>query len=235
MSTHINAEPNSYAPTVLLPGDPLRARYIARKFFLNPQKIHDVRGAAGYTGVTPEGRPISVQPTNMGMPTLSIYVNELLANFGVKRLIRVGTCGSFQEDLPLGSLILAQGACSDSGMNIPRFPPGGTFAPVANWRLLSQAYQMAVTMSLKVAVGNILSTDTFYQENPDAWKTWAKYGVLGVEMESAELYTLAAKYGVEALSILTVSDSLVTGAQMTPEERERSVAPMVKLALTLAD
>lgn len=235
MSTHINARPNSYAQTVLLPEDPLRARYVAREFFQNPRRLHGVRAAAGYTGKTADHRLISVQPTNMGMPTLSIYITELVKNYGVKRLIRVGTCGSFQERLPLGSLILAQGACSDSGMNTPRFPPGGIYAPLATWSLLQRAHLAAVAQGLDVTVGNILSTDTFYQENPDAWKAWAKYGVLGVEMESAELYTLAAKYGVEALSILTVSNSLVTHERMSAEKREQTLAPMIQLALTLAD
>ncbi len=233
MSTHIGANRGDYARTVLLPGDPLRAKHIADNFINDGRRVNSVRNMLGYTGTTSNGKPISAQGTGMGMPSLSIYCTELIVEFGVKRLIRVGTCGSFSAELPLGSLILAAGACTDSAMNVARFG-AWTFSPLASWELLLQAHQVCQELGLKVTVGNVLSTDTFYSEDPEGWKMWAQYGVLAAEMEAYELYTLAAKHHVEALTILTVSDSLATGDRMSAEQREQTLDNMVRVAVKLA-
>ena len=222
MSTHINAKPGEIAETVLLPGDPLRAEYIAQNFLKNPVRFNGVRGMVGYTGTISSGHPITVQPLNrisihasgMGMPSLAIYVRELFTEYGVRKIIRVGTCGSYRKDLHVGDIVLAAGACTDSGINTKRFR-GMHFAPIPDWDLLHKAYHVAENFSISVRIGNILAADSFYDdEYPDDWKLWAKYGVLAVEMESAELYTRAALYGIQALSILMVSDVIPTGISL---------------------
>ena len=187
----------------------------------------------GFTG-TYKGKRISVQGTGMGMPSHSIYVNELITEYGVKNLIRVGSCGSMSEEIKIRDIILAMGACSNSKMNEIRFK-GADFAPTANFDLLLKAYQAAGEKGIDVKVGNVLSSDFFYEDDPEGWKLWSKYGVLAVEMETAELYTLAARYGVNALAILTVSDSLVTGELTTSEEREQTFTDMIEIALELAE
>ncbi|MCX6757633.1 MAG: purine-nucleoside phosphorylase [Candidatus Nomurabacteria bacterium] len=231
-SLHIGAIQGEIADTVLLPGDPLRAKFIAENYLKNVYCYNKVRNMLGYTGVSKEtGKKVSVQGTGMGMPSLSIYVNELIDFYGVKNLIRVGTAGSLTEELPLRSIVLAQASCSDSGMNLNRFPIGITYAPIADWKMLFTAHEVAKSNKIKVKVGNIFSTDTFY--GPDHWKTLAKYGVLAVEMETAELYTLAAQKKVHALSILTVSDNLVTGEKLSAEDRQSSLREMMTIALSL--
>lgn len=232
MSIHIRAEARDIADTVLLPGDPLRARFVAEEFLEAPQLFNDVRGMLGYTG-SYKGKPVSVMGTGMGMPSHSIYVHELIHEFGAKRLIRIGSCGSIQEPIGINSIIMAMSACFDSSLNQQRFRGMG-FAPTADFRLLQQAAQDAGRQELSVHVGSILSSDVFYDDEPDSWKLWAGYGVLAVEMETAALYTLAAQAGVEALSVLTVSDSLITGQALSSEQRERSFAAMVQLGLGLA-
>jgi purine-nucleoside phosphorylase len=186
----------------------------------------------GYTGFF-QGKKVSVQGSGMGMPSIAIYAHELITEYGVKQLIRIGSCGAMQESLRLGDIILAQGACSDSAFNRRRFN-GDDFAPIASFELLRKAADIANTSNIPIQVGNILSSDFFYNDPPDAWKKSAKYGVLGVEMESAALYTLAASLQAEALSILTVSDHLVTGDLLEPEIREKGFANMMKLGLDLA-
>ncbi|MGI5854780.1 MAG: purine-nucleoside phosphorylase [Bacillota bacterium] len=233
MSIHIAAKPGEIAETILLPGDPLRAKTIAETFFENPVCYNEVRGMYGFTG-TYKGKRVSVQGTGMGMPSLSIYVNELITSYGVKNLIRVGTCGAMQPDLGLRDVILAMSASSGSNMNHLRFR-GMDYAPTANFELLRRAYEAAVRKGIPVKVGSILSHDVFYDDDPEAWKLWASYGTLAVEMEAAELYTLAAKYGVRALAVLTVSDSMVTKQLTSAEERQKSFTNMVEIALEAAE
>ena len=218
MSIHIAAGAEDIAATVLLPGDPLRARFVAENMLENAVCYNRVRGMFGFTG-TYEGRRVSIQGTGMGVPSISIYVHELINEYKVRRLIRVGTCGALQAELQLGDLVLAQAACTDSAVNRLRFQ-GQDFAPAAGFSLLRQAYEEARGLGMAVRVGSVLTSDTFYGDDPDGWKLWARYGVLAVEMESSALYTLAARYGVEALSILTVSDSLVRGEKASAEERQ---------------
>ncbi|MBT3271690.1 MAG: purine-nucleoside phosphorylase [Spirochaetales bacterium] len=232
MSIHIGAKKGDIAETILLPGDPLRARFVAENFLENPVCYNEVRGMYGYTG-TYKGSRISVQGSGMGMPTLSIYVHELINDYGVKNLMRIGSCGSLQSHVEIRDVLLAQCASTDSSMNRHRFE-GMDFAPGASFDLLYLAYENAKKLDLPVKVGNILSEDTFYSEDAEFWKLWAKYGVLAVEMETSALYTLAARFGVRALSILTVSDNLVTNAVTTSEEREKTFTDMMKLALDTA-
>ncbi|TZE83617.1 purine-nucleoside phosphorylase [Calorimonas adulescens] len=233
MSIHIGARENDIAKTVLLPGDPMRARYIAENFLENAICYNEVRGMYGFTGIY-KGKRVSVQGTGMGIPSISIYVNELITQYGVKNLIRVGTCGSMQEGLNIRDIVLAMSSSTDSAINKLRFN-GMDYAPTASFRLLKKAYDIACEKGLNVKVGNVLSSDTFYGDDPDAWRLWAKFGVLAVEMETAGLYTLAAKYGVDALTILTVSDSLVTGHATSSEEREKTFNDMIEIALEVAE
>jgi len=232
MSIHIGAKKGDVAETILLPGDPMRAKFVAENFLERTVCYNEVRGMYGYTG-TYKGARISVQGSGMGMPSLSIYVNELINEFGVKNLMRIGSCGGLQPDLGLRDVILAQTASTDSSMNKIRFN-GMDFAPCASFTLLKTAYDNAVKLDIPVRVGNILSEDSFYSEDQDDWKLWAKYGVLAVEMESSALYTLAARFGVNALSILTVSDNLVTRDLVSSEDREKTFTDMMKLALETA-
>ena len=231
MSIHIGAKKGDIAPSILLPGDPYRARFIAESLMEDAVCFNEVRGMLGFTG-TYRGKRVSVMGTGMGVPSHSIYVNELIADYGVKTLIRVGTCGALQPNLELGDVVLGMSSSTDSQVNRLRFS-GMDYAPTASFELLLKAYQTATTRGATVRVGSILTSDTFYHDDPDSWKLWAAFGVLVVEMETTGLYTLAAKYGVDALSILTVSDSLVTGAQTTSEERERTFTQMVELALDI--
>lgn len=231
MSTHINAKDGAIAEAVLLPGDPLRAKFIAENFLENAECYNEVRGMYGFTG-TYKGKRVSVQGTGMGQPSLSIYVNELFQFYGVQKAIRVGTCGAVSKDVALRDVILAQGACTDGGMNTTRF--GNLhFAPVADFGLLLKAHEVADSLGIKHHVGLCNSSDVFYDEK-ELWKLWAKYGVLGIEMEAAELYTLAAQYGRKALAVLTVSDHILLGGETTAEERQTTFTNMMKIALETA-
>ena len=232
MTAHITAKKGEIAEAILLPGDPLRAKFIAENFLENPKLYNEVRGILGYTG-TYKGKPVSVQGTGMGIPSISIYVNELFREYGVKRAIRIGTAGSIQENLKLRDLVIAMSACTDSGANAIRFG-GRNFAPTASFSLVKKAWEVAVEKGWKPAVGSIVSSDMFYTENPDDWKLWAKFGVLAVEMEAAELYTLAAKFGRECLCLLTISDSLITHEATTAEERQLTFTKMMEVALETA-
>jgi purine-nucleoside phosphorylase len=229
MSTHIAAEKGQIAPVILLPGDPLRAEYIAQSLLEGAVCFNRVRGMLGFTG-TYRGKPVSVMGSGMGMPSLCIYVNELLNDYDVRTLVRVGTCGSLQPELKVGDILIAMTASTESSMNHLRFG-GKDFAPCASFRLLRKAYEAAITLGIEVRVGGIFSNDSFYKDDEDWWRIWAAYGILGCEMETSALYTLAAKYGVEALSILTVSDSLVNHDDSSAEQRERGFPLMAKLAL----
>lgn len=229
MSVHINAKEGQIAESILLPGDPLRAKFIAENFLKDVICYNDVRGMYGFTG-TYKGKKVSVQGTGMGIPSISIYANELIQSYGVKNLIRVGTCGSFQESVKVRDIVIAMATSTDSNINKIRFN-GRDFAPTASFKLLKKAYDLAVEKGFDPKVGNVFSSDTFYHDNPEDWKHWAKFGCLAVEMEAAALYTLAAKYGVDALTILTVSDHLVTGELTTPEERQTTFTNMIEVAL----
>jgi purine-nucleoside phosphorylase len=231
MSFHIEAKPGEIAETILLPGDPLRARYIAENFLEDVICYNEVRAMYGYTG-TYQGKRVSVQGTGMGRPTLRIYVHELVNEYGVKTLLRVGSTGALQPDIALRDLILAQSASTNSQINRLRFQ-GMDYAPTADFDLLLKAYQAAVARGVPVHVGNIFSSDFFYPDDPAFWDLWADHGVLAAEMETSALYTLAAKFGVRALTLLTVSDLVKTEEALTPAERERSFVPMIEIALGL--
>ena len=226
---HINAEIGEIAERVLLPGDPLRAKYIAENFLENAVCYNNVRGMLGYTG-TYKGKRISVQGTGMGVPSISIYTHELITHFGCKRLMRIGTCGSLQAELKLRDVVIAMTASTDSAINDRRFQ-GRTFAPCADGEMLFTAWGNAKKLGIKTKAGNVLTADTFYEDNPEDWKLWADYGILAVEMEAAALYTLAAKHKVQALTLLTVSDSFITGERSSTEERQLGFKQMMELAL----
>ena len=232
MSIHIGAKQGDIAETILLPGDPLRAKHIAENYLENAVCYNEVRGMYGYTG-TYKGKKISVQGTGMGVPSISIYVNELITDYNVKNLIRIGSCGSLQEYIKVRDIVFAMTSSTDSAINKLRFD-GMDFAPTASFDLLKKAYDVAVGKNISPKVGNILTSDTFYGDDPASWKKWAAFGVLAVEMETTALYTLAAKYHVNALTILTVSDSLVTGELTTSEERQKTFTDMMEIALELA-
>ena len=229
---HIGAKKGDIAETILLPGDPLRAKYIAETFLQDIVQYNNVRGMLGFTG-TYKGKKVSVQGTGMGVPSIGIYSHELIAEYGCKNLIRVGTAGSLQENVKIRDVVLAMSASTDSAINKLRFN-GADYAPTANAELLFKAYEVGKAKGLSMKAGNILTSDTFYGDEPEAWKKWAKLGVLCVEMETAQLYTTAAKFGVNALTILTISDSLVTGEATSAEERQLTFNDMIEVALESA-
>ncbi|NLY80719.1 MAG: purine-nucleoside phosphorylase [Lysinibacillus sp.] len=231
MSIHINAKQGEIADIILLPGDPLRAKYIAENFLENPTCYNEVRNMFGYTG-TYKGHRISVQGTGMGVPSISIYITELMQEYGVQKLIRVGTCGALQKDVKVRDVILAQSASTDSKMNEIIFN-GIDYAPTADFDLLLKAYQAGVKAGLNLKVGNVFTADMFYSDENQNEKL-ARYGVLAVEMETAALYTLAAKFERQALSVLTVSDHILTGELTTAEERQTTFKDMIHVALEAA-
>ncbi len=233
MSIHIGAKEGDIASTVLLPGDPLRAKYIAENFLTDAICYNEVRGMYGYTGAY-KGKRVSIQGTGMGVPSISIYLNELITSYKAQNLIRIGSCGSMQADIKIRDVILAMSASTDSHINKLRFN-GMDYAPTANFNLLKRAYDIALEKNISVKIGSVLTSDAFYQDDPNSWKHWANYGILAVEMETAALYTLAAKFKVNALSILTVSDSLVTREETTSEERQKTFNQMVEVALELLE
>lgn len=231
MSIHIGAKKGEIADTVLLPGDPLRAKYIAETFLDDVKCYNEVRNMFGYTG-TYNGKRISVQGTGMGIPSISIYIDELMQEYGVQNLIRVGTCGAIQKDVQVRDVILAMTASTDSQMNRLTFG-GVSYAPTASFSLLKAAYEQTIEEGLNVKVGNVFTADLFYNDNAEHEK-WAKYGILAIEMETAALYTLAAKYGRNALSVLTVSDHILTGEATSSEERQTTFNDMIHVALKTA-
>jgi purine-nucleoside phosphorylase len=230
MSTHIGAAAGEIAPTVLLPGDPRRARWIAETFLEDAACYSEVRGMHGFTG-TWKGQPVSVQGSGMGQPSMAIYVNELFGEYDVQTIVRVGSCGALTERLALHDVVLASGACTDSSMNRLRFH-GLDYAPVADFGLLRAAHDAATERpDVTTHVGLIHSIDSFYSPRTELVQPLVDHGVLAVEMEASALYTLAASYGRRALAICTVSDHIVTGAEMGAEERERTFVAMVEIAL----
>lgn len=231
MSIHIEAKEGEIADTVILPGDPLRAKYIAENFLENARCYNRVRNMFGYTG-TYRDKAVSVQGSGMGIPSLAIYVNELIDSYKVKTIIRAGSCGSIQEDVRVYDIVLAQSASTDSSINRLRFK-GMDFAPCADFGLLQAAYEACRDFKLNPHVGSIFSTDSFYHPIADNWKLWSEYGAKAIEMESSELYTICAAKKVRALSVLTVSDSLVSGEETSSAERESSFETMAKICLEI--
>lgn len=231
MSTHINAPDGAIAEAVLLPGDPLRAKFIADNFLENAQCYNEVRGMYGFTG-TYKGKRVSVQGTGMGQPSLSIYVNELFQFYGVKVAIRIGTAGTISDKAKLRDMLIVNSACSDSALITQRF--GNLhFAPTSDFGLLETANSVAKEHGFPHVVGQCVSSDLFYDDNEN-WKLWKKYGVIGVEMEAAELFTLAAKYDRKALALLTISDDIITGETTSSAERQTTFTNMMKVALETA-
>jgi purine-nucleoside phosphorylase len=231
MSVHIGAEKGQIAETILLPGDPLRAKYIAETFLEDVTCYNEVRGMLGYTG-TYKGKRISVQGTGMGVPSISIYATELIQSYDVKNLIRVGTCGALKKDVNVRDVILAMTSSTDSQMNRMTFG-GIDYAPTANFDLLKKAYDVGTEKGLSLRVGSVFTAYQFYNENAD-WEKWARYGMLAIEMETTALYTIAAKFDRNALSILTVSDHVLTGEETTAEERQTTFNEMIEVALETA-
>ncbi|WP_106793378.1 purine-nucleoside phosphorylase [Aquimarina sp. Aq78] len=229
MSLHIAAQPGEIAETVLLPGDPMRAKWIAQTFLDNPICYNEIRGMLGYTG-TYKGKPVSVQGTGMGIPSALIYSHELISDYGVKNLIRVGSAGSYQKDIKLKDIVIAMAASSTSNINTARFI-NSDYSPTADFELFMKAIQHAKDNNILIKAGNVLSSDEFYEDNPNSYQRWAEFGVLCVEMETAGLYTIAAKHKVKALAILTISDSLVTGEKTSSKERETTFNKMIDIAL----
>lgn len=232
MTIHIGAEKGEIAQTVLMPGDPYRARWAAETFLSNAELVNETRGMLGYTGRW-NGHPVTIQGSGMGMPSLSIYVNELIRDYDVQTLIRIGSCGGMQPQVKLRDIILAM---TSTSINTPS---SGIFkelnyAPVADWGLLRAAVTACEAKGISPHVGGIYSSDVFYDERPDLNAEMVRHGILGVEMEAAELYTLAARYGRRALAVLTVSDHLDTGEALPSDQREKSFGDMVEIALHAA-
>lgn len=229
MSLHIGAKKGEIAETVLLPGDPLRAKWIAETFLEDSFCYNEIRGMYGFTG-TYKGKKISIQGTGMGIPSTMIYCHELINEYKVKNLVRVGSAGAFQSNLNLLDIVIAMSASTNSALNREIFK-GADFAATASFELLMRATTFAKDNGIDFKAGNVLSTDIFYDEDPEYYKKWASYGVLCAEMETAGIYTLASKFGINALSILTISDSLVNGEEISSEMREKRLSDMVEIAL----
>lgn len=232
MTPHINAAKGDIAETVLMPGDPLRAKWAAETYLDNPRLVNEVRGMLGFTG-TYKGNPVTIHGSGMGMPSISIYANELISQYGAKTLIRIGSCGAMQDHVKVRDVIIAMTATTLST------PSSGimkelNFAPCADWALLKAAVAKTETMDTGIHVGNIYSSNVFYDERPDLNELMIRHGILGVEMEAAELYTVAARHGARALGVMTVSDHLLTHEALPPEDRERSFGDMVEIALEAA-
>lgn len=232
MTIHIGAEKGDIAETVLMPGDPYRARWAAETFLADARLVNEVRGMLGFTG-TWKGHRVTIQGSGMGMPSLSIYANELMKDYGCQTLIRIGSCGALQEHVKMRDVILAMTSSSISTPSSGIFRELN-FAPSANWGLLKSAADAASRKGIKVHVGGIYSSDVFYDERPDLNEQMMRHGILGVDMETAELYILAARYQRRALTVLTVSDHLITHELMTSKDRERSLGDMVEIALEAA-
>ena len=227
---HIGAQYGDIAETVIMAGDPLRVQFMAERYLENPVCFNQVRGMLGYTG-TYKGKRISMMGHGMGMPSIGLYTYELYHFYGVKTIIRVGSAGAYTRDLHVGDLVLAQGACTDSNY-ADQYQLDGMFAPIGDFDLLCKAAETCKAMHLNYKVGNVVSSDLFYRENPNT-KGWIKMGVLAVEMEIAALYMNAARSGNKALGILTVSDHIITGESTTSEQRQKTFTDMMDVALSL--
>jgi purine-nucleoside phosphorylase len=233
MSIHINADPGAFADTVLLPGDPLRAKYIAEKFLDGAELVTDVRNILGYTGDY-EGTRVSVMASGMGIPSASIYTKELITEYGVKEIIRVGSCGSVSDKVQLRDVVIGMGASTDSNVNRIRFG-GYDYAAIADFGLLEKAVAAARALNLNTKVGNIFSADLFYTPDTAMFDLMDTYDILGVEMEAAGVYSAAVEFGARALAICTVTDHIRSGAALSSEERQLSLDDMIRLALNIAN
>ncbi|HCX64089.1 MAG TPA: purine-nucleoside phosphorylase [Eubacteriaceae bacterium] len=231
MTVHIGAKKDDLAKTVLMPGDPLRAKFIAETFLDQARQINEVRGMLGFTGFY-KGKKISVMGSGMGMPSMAIYSYELYQDYDVDQIIRIGSCGSFSKGVAVRDIIFGMGACTNSNF-ASQYDLPGSYSAICDFSLLQGAVKEAEKKGLPFHVGNVLSSDIFYDDDPKAWQRWAKMGVLAVEMEAAALYMNAARLQKKALAILTVSDSIVTGEQTTSEEREKTFTDMMEIALEL--
>jgi len=232
MSIHINADPGAFADTVLLPGDPLRAKYIGEKILEGAELVTDVRNILGYTGDY-EGTRVSVMASGMGIPSASIYTKELITEYGVKEIIRVGSCGSVSDKVQLRDVVIGMGASTDSNVNRIRFG-GYDYAAIADFGLLEKAVAAARALNLNTRVGNIFSADLFYTPDTAMFDLMDKYDILGVEMEAAGVYSAAVEFGARALAICTVTDHIRSGAALSSEERQLSLDDMIRLALNIA-
>lgn len=229
---HINAKPQDFARTVLMPGDPLRSKFIAENYLTNSKLINNVRGIQGYTGLY-KGEKVSVMASGMGMPSMGIYSYELYNFFNVENIIRIGSAGGLREDIKVRDLVFGQGACTNSSY-AGQFGLSGSFAPICDYTMLKTAIEEAEKLPATYHIGNILSSDTFYSDNAGENEKWAKMGVMAVEMEAAALYCNAARLGKKALAICTVSDNVITGDVTTAEERQNSFTQMIEIALNTA-
>lgn len=229
MTPHLEAKPGEFAPTCLLPGDPLRAEYIAETFLTDVKKINTVRNMFAFTGDY-QGTPVSVMGSGMGIPSISIYAKELITEYGVKNLIRVGSCGAVSADVKVRDVLIGMGACTDSGVNRQRFQ-GHDYSAIASYPLLKALNDAADSLDIRVTNGNMFSADLFYTPNPSMFDTMEKMNILGIEMEAAGLYGIAAEYGANAAAICTVSDHIRTGEATTSAERQSSFEDMMKIAL----
>ncbi|MCL2322447.1 MAG: purine-nucleoside phosphorylase [Oscillospiraceae bacterium] len=229
---HISAKAGEFAKTVLMPGDPLRAKYIAVNYLENVRLVTEVRNVYGFTGEY-KGKRVSVMGSGMGQPSIGIYSYELYSMYDVENIIRVGSAGSYQKDIHIRDIVIAQGACTNSNY-LSQYNLNGTFSPIADWELLLNAYNKACELGINVHVGNVLSSDTFYEHDKEGFKKWAALGVLAVEMEAAALYANAAYLNKKALCILTISDSLVSEEVTTSEDREKTFTDMIRIALEIA-
>ncbi|NCA96814.1 MAG: purine-nucleoside phosphorylase [Bacteroidia bacterium] len=232
---HINAEPGAFAKVVLMPGDPLRAKWIAETYLVDAKLVNEVRGILAYTGKTKNGRRLSVMASGMGQPSIGIYSHELYTGFGVESIIRIGTCGSYQEKINLFDVLACQTASTDSNWAAQYDLKGGTFSAPADFDLLVKAYEILKKRNMPLHVGNILSADVFYDVDRDSWKKWAALGLLGVEMESYSLYATAARLGKRALCLLTVTDHFVKSGKATSEQRQLGLGKMVEVAIEVAE
>ncbi|WP_263081464.1 purine-nucleoside phosphorylase [Endozoicomonas sp. Mp262] len=230
MTPHINAKPGSFSDICLMPGDPLRAKYIAENFLEGAELVNDVRNMFGYTGYYRD-RKVSVMGSGMGIPSASIYYKELITEYGVDKIIRIGSCGAISEDVELRDIIIAMGACTDSKVNRIRFKDHD-FAAIADFSLMEKAIKAARAKEMPVQVGNIFSADLFYTPEEEMFDIMEKYGILGVDMEAAGLYGKCAEYGAKGLTICTVSDHIRKGEHLTPEERQVSFNEMIDVALS---
>ncbi len=231
-SLHLEAKVGEIAETVLLPGDPLRAKHVAETMLTDVVCYNQVRGMFGFTGLY-KGHRVSIQGSGMGMGSAGIYINELIGTYQVKNIIRVGTCGALQKDIPLGAVIVAMSASGDSDANALYFK-GMHYAATADFDLLHEAVAVAKALNIKTIQGSVFSTNTFYDDTPNRWDIWEKHGILGVDMESQILFTLAKRLGAKALSLLTVSDNILTGASSSQKDREQSFNDMMKIAFETA-
>jgi len=229
MTPHINAKSGAFADAILMPGDPLRAKHIAETFLTGAEQVTDVRGMLGFTG-TYEGRRVSVMGSGMGIPSASIYYKELITEYGVETLIRVGSCGAISQDVKLRDIVIGMGACTDSKVNRMRFGDHD-FAAICHYDLLENAVNAARDINLNVKVGNLFTADLFYNPDPSFFDVMEKHGIYGVEMEAAGLYGVCAEYGAKGLAVCTVSDHIRTGEALPPEDRQLTFNDMVKVAL----